>query len=165
MTQVVLTPLTSEQVLAIESKLSEIKATLPFIAGLSSRDRMKLVPIGRNTVQFVQRVVTAIHDNPVMAPQFVGAQTLENGFELYNQLGAILGSIDQLQRVIADTMHVTGSTTHRYSLDCYVTAKRAAKAGVPGAQVVVDTLKTRWRKTTAGSDLAKNVKAGEQAPE
>ena len=167
MTQLELVPLTAEAVSLIETKISEIRESLPFMVGLSAKDRMKLNPIGRKSTQFVQRVVESIHQNPVMAPQFVDAQTLENGYELYNQLGTLLVSLDQLQRMISDTMYVAGSSTHRSSLDFYVTAKRAAKAGVPGAQVVIDALKPHFRKTrrSGGSDLAKNVKVGEQAPE
>jgi hypothetical protein len=142
-----LIPLTAAEVSAIETKLAELRQSLPFMVGLSSRDRMKLNPIGRKSTQFVQRVVESIRQNPEMAPQFVDAQNLENGYELYNQLGALLIPVEQLQRMIADTMYVAGSTTHGSALDFYNSAKRAAKSGIPGAQVVVDALKPRFRKT------------------
>jgi len=142
-----LIPLTAAEVSAIETKLAELRQSLPFMLGLSSRDRMKLNPIGRKSTQFVQRVVESIRQNPEMAPQFVDAQNLENGYELYNQLGALLIPVEQLQRMIADTMYVAGSTTHGSALDFYNSAKRAAKSGIPGAQVVVDALKPRFRKT------------------
>ena len=147
MTNLNLIPLTAEAVSAIETKLAELRQSLPFMLGLSSRDRMKLNPIGRKSTQFVQRVVESIRQNPEMAPQFVDAQNLENGYELYNQLGALLIPVEQLQRMIADTMYVAGSTTHGSALDFYNSAKRAAKSGIPGAQVVVDALKPRFRKT------------------
>ena len=147
MTNFNLIPLTAAEVSAIETKLAELRQSLPFMVGLSSRDRMKLNPIGRKSTQFVQRVVESIRQNPEMAPQFVDAQNLENGYELYNQLGALLIPVEQLQRMIADTMYVAGSTTHGSALDFYNSAKRAAKSGIPGAQVVVDALKPRFRKT------------------
>lgn len=158
-----LIPLTAEQVSDIETKLAEIRQSLPFMVGLSSRDRMKLNPIGRKSTQFVQRVVESIRQNPEMAPQFVDAKNLENGYELYNQLGAMLVPVVQLQRMIADTMYVAGSTTHGSALDFYNSAKRAAKAGIPGAQVVVDALKARFRKTKRSGDTATIVPDGDQA--
>ena len=158
-----LVPLTADQVLAIETKLSEIRESLPFVVGLSSKDRMKLNPIGRKSTQFVQRVVESIRLNPEMAPQFVDAQNLEKGYELYNQLGAMLGPVVQLQRMIADTMYVAGSTTHGSALDFYNSAKRAAKSGIPGAQVVVDTLKTRFRKSKRSGDAVTSVSDGKAA--
>ena len=142
-----LVPLTAEQVLAIDTKLTEIKDSLPLKIGLSSKDRQKLNPIGRKSTQFVQRVVESIRQNPEIAPQFVDAQNLENGYELYNQLGAMLVPVNQLQRMLADTMYMAGSTTHGSALDFYNSAKRAAKSGIPGAQVVVDALKPRFRKS------------------
>ena len=154
-----LIPLTAEQVSTIETKLAEIRQSLPFMVGLSSKDRMKLNPIGRKSTQFVQRVVESMRQNPEMAPQFVDAQSLEKGYELYNQLGAMLVPVEQLQRMIADTMYVAGSTTHGSALDFYNSAKRAAKAGVPGAQVVVDALKPRFRKTRRGGDTSNIVVA------
>ena len=157
-----LNPLTAEEISAIETKLAEIRQSLPFMVGLSSQDRMKLNPIGRKSTQFVQRVVESIRQNPEMAPQFVDAQSLENGYELYNQLGAMLVPVEQLQRMIADTMYVAGSNAHGSALDFYNSAKRAAKSGVPGAQVVVDALKPRFRKTKRSGGDATNVSAGDQ---
>ena len=142
-----LTPLTAEEVLAINTKLDEIMNTLPIKVGLSAKDRQKLNPIGRKSTQFVQRVVESIRQNPEIAPQFVDALNLENGYELYNQLGAMLVPVNQLQRMLADTMYMAGSTTHGSALDFYNSAKRAAKSGIPGAQVVVDALKPRFRKS------------------
>ena len=158
-----LIPLTDQEVSTIETKLAEIRQSLPFMVGLSARDRMKLNPIGRKSTQFVQRVVESIRQNPEMAPQFVDAQSLEKGYELYNQLGAMLVPVEQLQRMIADTMYVAGSTTHGSALDFYNSAKRAAKSGIPGAQVVVDALKQRFRKTKRSGGNATSVVAAAQA--
>jgi hypothetical protein len=163
MSSLSLVPLTDEVVSEIETKLTEIRQSLPFMVGLSSRDRMKLNPIGRKSTQFVQRVVESIRQNPEMAPQFVDAQNLEKGYALYNQLGAMLVPVEQLQRMIADTMYVAGSTTHGSALDFYNSAKRAAKAGIPGAQVVVDALKPRFRKTRRSGDNSNDVVADTSA--
>ena len=158
-----LIPLTAEQVSTIETKLAEIRQSLPFMVGLSSKDRMKLNPIGRKSTQFVQRVVESMRQNPEMAPQFVDADNLEKGYDLYNQLGALLVPVEQLQRMIADTMYAAGSTTHGSALDFYNSAKRAAKSGVPGAQVVVDALKPRFRKTKRSGGYATSVDATAKA--
>ena len=142
-----LIPLTAIEIAAIETKMTEIEDSLSLEIGLSGSDRMRLTPIGRKTTQFVQRVVESIHLNPVVAPQFVDEVTLNNGYELFNQLAAILLGMGQLERKIADSMLYTGSKTNRLALDFYSTSKRAAKSGVPGAQAIVDTLKPNFRKT------------------
>ncbi|HOW31909.1 MAG TPA: hypothetical protein PLP88_10090 [Bacteroidales bacterium] len=151
------TSLPAETITAVEAKLAEIRGLMPFMIGLSAGDRMKLNPIGRKSSQFVQRVVEAIRQNPAVAPQFVDAATLEDGYKLHNQLTALLVPVEQLKRMVEDTMLVSGSDVQRSSLDFYNSAKRAAKSGVPGAQAIVDSLKPMFRKTRraeAGSSEA-----------
>ena len=147
MATITVVSLTAEQVSSIETRLAEIRQEMPFLVGLSSRDRMKLNPIGSKSTQFVQRVVESIRQNPEMSPQFVDAQNLEKGFELYNQLGSLQTQVGQLEQMIADTMLTQGSSTFGSALDFYNSAKRAVKSGIPGAQTIVDTLKPRFRKT------------------
>lgn len=153
------TPLSADEISAIEAGLASIRQTMPFMIGLSAKDRMRLNPIGTKSTQFVQRVVESIRQNPGMAPQFIDANTLENGYMLYNQLGNILISVENLQRKVADTMLATGSATHGSALDFYNSAQRAAKSGIPGAQAVVDMLKPHFRKTRRSEISAKSAVA------
>jgi len=156
--------LPADTITAIEAKLAEIRDMLPFMIGLSAGDRMKLTPIGRKSSQFVQRVVESIRQNPAVAPQFVEAEALEDGYKLYNQFAALMIPVEQLKRMVEDTMLVTGSDVQRSALDFYNSAKRASKSGVPGAQSIVDSLKPMFRKTrrteAEGGEAAAAVPSG-----
>ena len=129
--------LPADTITAVEAKLTEIRDMLPFMIGLSAGDRMKLTPIGRKSSQFVQRVVESIRQNPAVAPQFVEAEALEDGYKLYNQFAALMIPVEQLKRMVEDTMLVTGSDVQRSALDFYNSAKRAAKSGVPAKIILM----------------------------
>ena len=140
-------PFTAVEMTALEAKVAEMRESIPLKAGLSAQDRKMLYTCGRKSTQFVQFSVEASQVNPEIAPLFVNTATLDNSYLAYNQLGSILGSITQLQRIIADTMIVAGCNAYRSARDFYNSAKRAANSGVPGAQAVVDMLKPHFHKT------------------
>ena len=152
-------PLTAIELAAIKTKLTELENSLALEVGLSSTDRMKLFPIGRKSTQFVQWVVEVMQVNSAIAPQFVDATTLNNGYEFFNQMGAVLIGVDQVRRKIEDNMLLTGSNTHKIALDIYNSSKRAAKSGVPGAQAIVDLLKPHFYKKRSVVAKPANVDA------
>jgi len=153
-----------EVVAQIEAKIGEIKLSMPYLVGLSTTDHQKLNILGRKSTQFVQRAVESVRQNPELAPSFLDAEVLERNYALYNSLLTILEPVQHLERMIADTLMVAGNLAYTDALDYYNTVKRAAKSNVPGAEAVKENLKTRFKKKSGGSELAKNVKATEQAP-
>lgn len=146
--------LTVEAVNEIEAKLAEIEQSMPYLVGLSTNDRIKLNILGRKSTQFVQRTVESSRQNPRLAPSFMDAEVLERNFTLYNQLLKVLEPVQQLERMISDTMMVAGNLAYTDALDYYNSVKRAAKSNVPGAQAVSENLKTRFRKAANSSVTA-----------
>jgi hypothetical protein len=157
-----LTPEINAQILA---KLDEVRQLMPFAVGLSSRERLTFPALGRKGTQFVQRAVESMRMNSALVPAYVDISTVENAYGMYNNLLEVVESIQQLERLAMDTMHIAGNLSRNQSLEFYHTVKRGSKANVPGAQAVYENLKTRFEKTSRSADLAKNVKTPEQAPE
>ena len=141
--------LPSEVVAQIEAKVAEIKQSMPYLVGLSTKDRQSLNILGRKSTQFVQRAVDSVRQNPELAPSFLDAETLTSNYSLYNSLLTILEPVQQLERMIADTMMVAGNLAYTDALDYYNTVKRAAKSNVPGAEAVSENLKTRFKKNSS----------------
>ena len=156
--------LTPEVKVQIESKVAEIVTLMPWLVGLSANERQAAMVVGRKSTQFVQRAVESVRQNPEMAPSFLDAEKLDNRFKLYNDLLAILEPVQSLERMISDSMMVAGSEAFSDALDYYNTVKRAAKSNVPGAQAVVDNLKTRFshanRKKAVASIVAEAGQSG-----
>jgi hypothetical protein len=141
--------LPSEVVAQIEAKVAEIKQSMPYLVGLSTKDRQSLNILGRKSTQFVQRAVDSVRQNPELAPSFLDAEALTSNYALYNSLLTILEPVQQLERMIADTMMVAGNLAYTDALDYYNTVKRAAKSNVPGAEAVSENLKTRFKKSSS----------------
>jgi len=140
--------LPSEVVAQIEAKVAEIKQTMPYLVGLSTNDHMKLNILGSKSTQFVQRAVESVRQNPELAPSFLDAEEMERNYALYNNLLTVLEPVQQLERMIADTMMVAGNLAYKDALDYYNSVKRAAKSNVPGAESVSENLKTRFKKNS-----------------
>ncbi len=149
--------LTAEAVNEIEAKIAEIEQSMPYLVGLSTNDRIKLNVLGQKSTQFVQRAVESSRQNPKLSPSFMDAEVLERNFTLYNQLLKVLEPVQQLERMITDTMMVAGNLAYTDALNYYNTVKRAAKSNVPGAQAVSENLKTRFRQATRNSAPAEDA--------
>ncbi len=136
-----------EVAVQIEAKIAEIKQLMPYLVGLSTTDHQKLNILGRKSTQFVQRAVESVRQNPELAPSFLEAGALERNYALYNNLLTVLEPVQQLERMISDTLMLAGNLAYKDALDYYNTVKRAAKSNVPGAEAVSENLKTRFRQT------------------
>lgn len=148
----------------VKDKLDEIRQMLPFAVGLSARDRRTNRALGRSSTQFVQHALENMKQSPTLVPVFVDVATVENHYAMYNSLLGIKDSVDQLQRLITDTMHMAGSQANRQSLDFYNSVKRGAKANVPGAQSVLDNLRPRFKSTGRPRVKTTLAPAGGTAP-
>lgn len=149
--------LTAEAVSEIEAKIAEIVQIMPYLIGLSTNDRVKLNVLGQKSSQFVQRAVESARQNPKLSPSFMDAEELERNFALYNQLLKVLEPVQQLERMITDTMMVAGNLAYSDALDYYNTVKRAAKSNVPGAQAVSENLKSRFKQMGRSSTPVKDA--------
>jgi hypothetical protein len=138
---------------------------MPYLVGLSSNDHMKLNILGSKSTQFVQRAVESVRQNPELAPSFLDAEEMERNYALYNNLLTVLEPVQQLERMIADTMMVAGNLAYKDALDYYNSVKRAAKSNVPGAESVSESLKTRFKKNSSSVEPSTNSVASGRAAE
>ena len=157
--------LTPETVAAITAKINELRELLPVSSGLSARDRLTYPALASKGTQFVQKAVENMRLNPTLVPAYIDLSAVESSYNTYNTMLGIVSAIQQLERLASDVMHIAGYDARSQSLEFYNSVKRGSKANVPGAQAVLDNLKTMFGKTSRGADLVKNVKVQEQAPE
>ena len=155
--------LTPEGVTQILAKLNEIRELMPFAVGLSAKDRLTYPALGSKGTQFVQRSLESMRQNPSLVPAFVDVAYIESSYAMYNNLLGIVESVQQLGRLVTDTMHVAGSTSRSQAFEFYNSVQRGAKANVPGAQVVYENLKTRFKHAPRTVENASNAFAGEQS--
>lgn len=156
--------LTPEGVELILAKLNEIRELMPFSVGLSSKDRLTYPALGSKGTQFVQRSLESMRQNPTLVPAFVDVESIESSYAMYNNLLGIAESVQQLERLVTDTMHVAGSNSRSQAFEFYNSVQRGAKANVPGAQIVFENLKTRFKKTARSKVPASEANTPGTAP-
>ena len=136
-----LTPELNAQILA---KVNDVRQLMPFAVGLSARERLTYPALGEKGTQFVQKSVESMRINTSLLPGFVELSKVENLYAMYNDMLAIVESIQQLERLASDTMHIAGNQARNLSLAFYNSVQRGAISNVPGAQSVLENLKTRF---------------------
>lgn len=157
--------LSPEQVADILQKIAEIQAILPEGVALRPSDRRKLLKIGRKTTQFVQRTIEMTQQNPEMVPPYIDRQSMEDSYQMYNQMLIIISSVQQLERKVTDIMLKSGNIANSSSLSCYHAIKNASKDNVPGAQPVYDALKQRFKPVKRKSEpVPPETTSGEVLP-
>jgi hypothetical protein len=104
-----------------------------------------------------------MRQNPTLVPAFVELSSVESSYAMYNSLLGIVESIQQLERLAMDTMHSAGNYSLSHSLEFYNSVKRGARANVPGAQSVLESLKTRFKIVRRSGGIATDAGGGEQA--
>lgn len=155
--------LTPEGVAGIMAKLDEIRSMMPFAVGLSARERLTYPALGSKGTQFVQRSLESMRQNPTLVPAFVELSEIESSYAMYNNLLGIVESIQQLERLASDTMHIAGNQSRNQALEFYSSVQRGSKANVPGAQSVLENLKTRFKNVKRSKGQATNADAGGEA--
>jgi hypothetical protein len=156
--------LTPEGVAQIMAKLNEIRELMPFAVGLSSRERLTYPALGSKGTQFVQRSIESMRQNPSLVPAFIEVSSTETSYAMYNKLLGVVESVQQLERLVSDTMHIAGNDARNQSLEFYNSVQRGAKANVPGAQSVLESLKTRFKSVKRTKGQVVEANAGGEAP-
>ena len=128
----------------ILAAVGDVRQLLPFSAGLSARERLTYPALGEKGTQFVQKAVESMRINTSLLPGFVELSEVESLYAMYNDMLAIDESIQQLERLASDTMHIAGNQARNMSLAFYNSVQRGAISNVPGAQSVLENLKTRF---------------------
>ena len=145
--------LSLEEMADVLQKITEIQAILPGGVALRPSDRQKLLKMGRKTTQFVQRTINMTQQNPEMVPAYIDLQSMEDSYQLYNQMLTITDVVEQLNRKVTDIMLMSGSNASTQSLSCYHAIKNASRDNVPGAQPFYDTLKKRFHPVKRKTDI------------
>ena len=135
---------TPVQLAAIDAAINSILANLPVQYNLTKDERTELPNISDERYPYAQRGIE-IHgpNNPILVSGFAGTQAAATtDFTFYNQSEDIIQRLMQVVEIVTDTQHVAGSEAYEWLRELYRSSKAAAENQVPGADTVVDDLKT-----------------------
>ena len=129
---------------AIDAAIAAILANLPAQFNLTKEERTELPNISDERYPYAQRGIE-IHgpNNPILVSGFAGTQAeATSDFTFYNQSENIIQRLLQVVEIVTDTQHVAGSEAFVWLRELYRSSKAAAENQVPGADSVVDDLKS-----------------------
>ena len=136
--------ITPAQKTAILAKAGELAALLTFTIGLSDDERKALLKLGEKTVGFDEKVASYMASRPDLVPGYVNLATLGQNRAARVDVVDLLRQVGDVWQRLSDTDLKLGNQIYKPELAFYSSAQEAAKHGVPGAQAIVDDLKTRF---------------------
>jgi hypothetical protein len=129
---------------AIMTKLTEIKALLPFLLNLTKDERIQLPKLGPASLAFDEHCAGYMATAPNLIPPFVDAAEVTKDRNLRLVLADLLREAHKLCEMLDDTLLLVGSEIWMADLSFYQTVRQAARRDVPGADAIYDDLKERF---------------------
>lgn len=129
---------------AILTKITEIKALLPFLINLTKDERMTLPKLGGSSLQFDEQCASYMASAPNLVPPFLTVAEVDKDRALRLVLADIWREVNKLCEAVDDTLLVVGSEIWLADLSFYQTVRQAARRNVVGADSIYDDLRERF---------------------
>ncbi len=128
----------------IMTKITEIKALLPFLLNLTKDERIKLPKLGSGSLAFDEQCASYMATAPNLIPPFVDAAEVTKDRNLRLVLADVFRELNKLCEAVDDSLMLVGSEIWMADLSFYQTVRQAAKRSVFGADAIYDELKQRF---------------------
>ncbi len=135
-----------------QNELTEIKkaiATLqtkliPRLKAIGNEERRELPKMGDKTVAFVSKALEHCDANPELVPQFLDINEFKADIDTVETLRSLHSPIEQLEKLLSDSMILAGSDAYSAALMFYNSVKYAKKSNVAKAGNIYDDLASRF---------------------
>lgn len=135
----------------ILTKITEIRALLPFMINLTPAERQELPKLGDKTLAFDEKCKTYMAQNPTLVPGFVNVTEVDKDRALRLPLNDVLRELTALCEAVGDTTLLAGSEIYMADLAFYQNVRQAAKRGVVGSNSIYDELRERFPGGNGGT--------------
>ena len=129
---------------AILTKLTEIKALMPFLLNLTKDERIQLPKLGGASLLFDEQCASYMASAPNLVPPYVDPAEVTKDRALRLTVADVLREVKKLCEMLDDTLMVIGSEIWMADLSFYQTVRQAARRNVSGADTVYDELRERF---------------------
>lgn len=137
--------LTAEEQAQLVAAIQSINDILkPKLVDLSSSEIMTIPKMGEKTVDFVEKSLVHMEQNPTLVPAYVSTSDAESDMDGVRLLRTYYNPLEQITGMISDSSTLLGSEAYTAALSFYNAIKAAAKADVPGAKMIYNDLKSRF---------------------
>jgi hypothetical protein len=137
--------LTQEDIEAIMSAISIIKAKLPFLIDLTPEEAKSLSRMGDKSRAFVSKSLELATQNPKILPGYFDLEEMKQDLELFEALYPIAMALSQLSKLVDDTTTIAGSESYSAARLIYSYAKVSDLSA--GLEPLIDDLGKRFKKS------------------
>ncbi len=120
------------------------KVLMPKLVDLNSSEIKQLAKMGDKTMAFVEKAIVHMEQNPSLVPTYVDVAECKKDIEGVSMLREFNNPLEQITEMVSESMMLCGSEAYTASLAFYNAVKGAAKAKVPGAEVIYNDLRKRF---------------------
>jgi hypothetical protein len=117
--------------------------SLPFLIGLSNKDKQRLNKMGDKSRTFVDQALDIAKQNDDILPNRFNLDEFERDVQLYNALHPINTALSKLSELVDGTLMAVGSDAYTAALDVYAYAKMSN--GVTGLEELRAAMGERFR--------------------
>lgn len=139
--------LSEENKTQVIQKLKEVESLLPFIVDLSPEERKTIPTLGRKSLKFVESALGYSRNHPKFVPPYLDVEEQAKDLALTQQLYEILEILDPLWEKVKDTCFAVGAEAYHAARVFYTSVKGAAKAGMPGVDIIAADLGKTFERT------------------
>ena len=117
---------------------------VPYLLNLTPDESKALPKMGDKSYEFVTKALEYLKISGTPMPPYTNVEEMDVDLKGYDTIRQILQSVMPTVDLLQDTMLLSGSEAYMAALAYYNYLKGAAKAGVPGAQTILDDLSARF---------------------
>ncbi len=136
--------MTPAQMTAVKAAIATIQTNMPFLIGLTTKERMTVPKINVSNKAFTEDAINAAVNNPSIFPSYMNVSNMQTDLTLFTQLDEFSVLIDQLNQKIQDTKMLAGSEAYVSALTTYKIVGTASESGFPGMRTLYSHLKARF---------------------
>jgi hypothetical protein len=118
---------------------------LPKLVNLDAKERQFLPKMGDGSVSFVQKSVIHMEQNPDLIPKYISVSDMKIDLEAVEILLKFQFSLMKSADLLDDSILLSGSEALVCALAFYNYILGAAKANVPGADVIYKDLRVQFK--------------------
>lgn len=148
--------LTDESLTQVYQKVGELEGVFSFSINLSTSERKALSKMGDKTIAFVDKCLEYADKHQDLVPSYLDITELKKDFDLSKKLFKVLKRLEPLTEKVSDTYIAAGSEAFSAARNFYDSIKAAAKAGVPGTDVIAAELKKRFVRSSRAAENREN---------
>lgn len=130
---------------AVMQALETVREKLPFLIGLSDKERRRLARIGRKSQAFTYQALDVAAQHPELMPRYLDVDGAMRDMNLFTSLNSILQVLSELEQMVKDTQAVAGSEAYAAARKAYMSVKKDGRS--IGLGEVIDSLSQYFERS------------------